>query len=64
MSTYEVTGRLAYRQHAPGERFEATLDAETEARAVKRGAVRVIDPSPVRLQPGTFRLPDGQTKEH
>lgn len=59
MAVYEVIGDLRYRDHDPGERFEATLDPDAEMRAVLRGNIRVIDSSPTRLQPGSYLLPDG-----
>lgn len=59
MAIYEVLGSLRYRDHNPGERFEAQLDPDAEMRAVLRGNIRIIDSSPTRLQPGSWRLPDG-----
>lgn len=57
MSVYLVTGPLPYRWSKPGERFEATLDAETEARAIAREAIRVIDKSEPALAEGSWFLP-------
>ena len=63
MSVYKVTGRFAYRGHQPGETFTAKLDQATEIRAIQRGNIVVIDSSPTRLRPGSYRLPDGWQTE-
>ncbi len=59
MALYEVTSEARFREFRKGERFEALLTPEEEARAIKRGAVIVIDPAPPGLRPGSYRLPDG-----
>lgn len=59
MTEYRVSGRLAFRGHKPGTTFFATLDPDAELRALARGNVEIIDSSPTRLRPGSYRLPDG-----
>lgn len=61
MSIYRVTGRHRYRDHSPGEVFEATLEPDAEERAVKIGAITLIERSDPQLQPGSWRLPPGWT---
>jgi len=39
MTTYKVTGALAYLGHQPGETFKADLDPNQERRAIERGAI-------------------------
>jgi hypothetical protein len=56
---YEVCGRRAYRGHSPGSTFEARLDSSAEARAIRRGAIELVEhftPGPV---PGSYTFPDG-----
>lgn len=57
MAVYEVTGKLRYREHNPGDTFIADLAADVEARAVALGAIRVIDRTPTRIEPGSWKLP-------
>lgn len=59
MSVYLVTGSRPYREHKPGETFEADLAADVEARAVALGAISLLQRSRARLQPGTWSLPVG-----
>lgn len=59
MTTYRVTGKRAYREHLPGDEFEADLPRDVEARALARGSVQIVHHSPVTLQPGTVRLANG-----
>lgn len=59
MSVYRVVGTHDFREHAPGEIFEGRLDPAAERRAVERGNIVVLDSSPTRLRPGSYRLPDG-----
>lgn len=61
MSLYEVVGRHAYREHAPGETFEADLDAAVEQRAIARGDITLLHRSRTQIQPGTWTLPVGWT---
>ena len=49
MSRYLVTGPYPYREHKPGETFEANLDPDVEERAVRKGAIRVLESSRVQL---------------
>lgn len=57
MTVYLVTGRAAYREHAPGTTFEADLDPAAELRALNRGDIHVIERRTTRIQPGTYALP-------
>ena len=57
MSIYKVTGRLNYRGHPPGATFEARLPLPAEARAVRRGSIRLVKRSDPALEPGSYRLP-------
>jgi len=55
---YQVTGRREYRGHKPGEKFEAALDRNAEARAVARGDIVLLRRVTPDLPPGRFRLPE------
>lgn len=57
LAVYLVTGRRAYREHNPGETFEANLEEDVVERAVRHGTIRVLDPSPVAIKPGSWRPP-------
>lgn len=59
MTFYEVVGKHTFLDNKPGVEFEADLPADMEKRAVARGDIRVIEVSPVTLQPGSVRLADG-----
>lgn len=59
MSVYRVTGRWRYREHAPGETFEATLEPDAERRAVTHGVIEVIEHSHPGIRPGSYFLPRG-----
>ena len=63
MTVYLVTGITSYREHKPGETFEASLPPDVEARALRRGAIEILERSTPRIQPGRWRLPDGWTTE-
>lgn len=39
MTTYKVTGSVAFQGHRPGEVFEAELTPEQERRALERGSI-------------------------
>jgi hypothetical protein len=56
---YEVSGKRAYRGHAPGETFEARLDRFAERRAIERGAIRLLERVVADLPPDKYRLPLG-----
>jgi hypothetical protein len=64
MSVYRVVGTHGYREHEPGQIFHANLDRDAERRAVARGNIVVLDSSPTRLRPGSYRLPDGWHETH
>lgn len=55
---YLVTGRRAYRWHAPGSTFAATLDPDAEQRAIERGSIRVLEVIEPDLKEGSYELPD------
>lgn len=57
MSRYLVTSSYPYREHAPGEEFEANLDPDVEERAVRKGAIVVLEDKRVRLEPEQVRDP-------
>ncbi len=59
MTLYRVGPKLPYRGHQPGTYFEATLPPGPETRALDRGAIRVVNRSTPKLQPGSYRLPAG-----
>ncbi len=59
MSVYLVKGPLAYREHKPGETFEAELAADVEERALRRGTIVLVERRRTSLQPGSWRLPHG-----
>lgn len=56
---YLVTGSRPYRGHEPGDTFEAKLDRHAEARAIRRGSIRLLRVIEPGVRPGAFRLPDG-----
>lgn len=59
MTVYLVTAKYGYREHPVGALFEATLAPDVEARALKYGAVRIVERSVPRIRPDRWRLPDG-----
>lgn len=59
MCLYEVCGDKAYYDNPPGSRFESRQGRGVDARAVARGAIRLIRVITPELQPGSYRLPDG-----
>lgn len=58
---YEVTGRRPFRGHQPGETFEAQLDHGAEARAIRRGDIRLIERVTVQVPAGSYAFPEGWT---
>jgi len=42
MTTYKVTGPVAFDDHQPGEEFEAEYDDDLESRAVERGSITIV----------------------
>lgn len=59
MTLYQVIGKMGYCGHQPGDKFDANLDPETEARGIRRRNIRVISRKPTALQPGSYTLPRG-----
>lgn len=57
--TYEVLHSRGYRGHAKGLTFTASLDGGAEARAIRRGDIRLIERTTPSLQPGSLTLPRG-----
>lgn len=55
---WRVCGRLGYRGHDPGEEFEASLDDGAAARAVRRGAIELLEAFEPKL-PDEYGLPKG-----
>jgi hypothetical protein len=64
VTLYLVVGRLDYREHPPGQIFEADLDPAAEQRAVERGNIEIIDSSPTRIRPGSWTLPPPGRRPH
>lgn len=62
MTVYLVTGPHPYRDHRPGETFEATLEPDVEARAVASHAIRIVDARPVTYDSTAARMPSGWGK--
>ncbi len=62
LGRYRVVGRRAYRDHQPGEEFEACLDRDAEARAINRGSIRLLERVAADLKPGSYRLPVNRTE--
>lgn len=58
---YRVSGSRAYRGHAPGTEFGASLKPLAEARAIARGAIELLDRIEPTIAPGSFRLPRNWT---
>lgn len=56
-SLYLVTGRRRYRNHRPGDKFEARLDPDAERRAVERGDIKVLKRIEITLVEGSYALP-------
>jgi len=56
---YEVTGRRPFRGHQPGETFEAQLGPGAEARAIRRGDIRLIERITVQVPAGSYAFPEG-----
>ncbi len=55
---YLVTGSRRYRGHEPGTRFEARIDPVVELRAIRRGAIQLLERVTPALEQGSYRLPD------
>jgi len=55
---YKVIGRRRYRDHAPGDIFEARFDAAIE-RAVYRKDIQILEVIRPELPEGSYRLPRG-----
>jgi hypothetical protein len=53
---YKVIGRRRYRNHDPGDIFEARFDAAIE-RAVYRGDIEILEVVQPELPEGSFKLP-------
>jgi hypothetical protein len=63
VSIYRVTGPRGYRGHPPGTTFEALLDPDVEARAIRHGAIELLEDSTPALQPGSYTPPSGWVTE-
>lgn len=59
MSRYLVTAPHPYREHKPGDTFEAELDLDVEQRAIRLGAIRLLERCTTGLRPGSWQLPHG-----
>lgn len=60
---YRVLGSRAYRGHEPGTTFEAVLAPTVEARAIRRGAVELLERVTPALKEGSYALPSGWLDE-
>lgn len=58
---WKVTGKRPYRDNAPGEEFEASLDDNVAARAVARGDIVLLEEF-VPTVPDGYQLPEGWVK--
>ena len=56
---YLVTGQTAYRGHEPGVTFIARLDVNSARRALERGDIQLLELVVDKLEPGSYRLPQG-----
>jgi hypothetical protein len=56
---YRVIGHRAYRGHEPGTQFTARLERNTEARAIRRGDIQLLERVTPALLPGSFTFPQG-----
>ncbi len=54
---YRVVGSREYREHRPGDLFEARLDPGAEARAIGRGDIELVERIQLTVQPGSYQLP-------
>jgi hypothetical protein len=54
---YRVIGTRRYREHRPGDLFEAKLDPGAEARAIGRGDIELVERIQFTVKPGSYRLP-------
>ncbi len=61
---YLVTGNSRYLGQPTGQILEAALDPATEARAIARGALVLLERFTPSIQPGTYRFPAGWLQEH
>jgi hypothetical protein len=59
VSVYRVTGATAYHGNKPGTTFEAVFPPNVERRALRRGALQLIERSTPQIQPGSYQLPAG-----
>lgn len=59
MSIYQVTGPRSYRGHPTGDIFETILSPDSEALALRVGAIRVLEHSTPGLRPGSWKPPRG-----
>lgn len=59
MTVYQVIGNRMFRQYQPGDLFEAQLPQGMEQRALRRGAIQVVERSTPSIQPERFTAPAG-----
>lgn len=62
MSVYLVTGRTGYRGHQTNATFEANLEKAAEVRAIRRGAIVLLERSQPSLKAGSYKLPRAQAR--
>lgn len=59
MSVYRVIGRRTFREHHPGDTFEAALKPDQEQRAIKWGLIELVESSIPSIRPGSVTVPEG-----
>lgn len=60
---YRVIGTREYREHRPGDLFEAKLDQRAEARAIGRGDIELVERITFSVNPGSYRLPERRSTD-
>ncbi len=60
---YRVIGQNEYREHRPGDLFEAKLERRAEARAIGRGDIELVERITFTVKPGSYRLPDRRSTD-
>ncbi len=62
MTVYQVTGRRNYREHRPGETFEAVIEPHIEEIALRFGSIKILESSTPSIRPGSASVPEGWLK--
>jgi hypothetical protein len=56
---YRVVGTRRFRGHEPGTEFSARLEPLAVNRAIRRGAIELVEKIEPCLRRGSYTLPDG-----